>query len=41
MSTRKNTKTPFEPTEFETIIARARRDRDAHIRNMFGAIFRR
>jgi len=41
MSAKKRTETNFEPREMETIIARARRDRDAHLRTIIGSLFGR
>lgn len=41
MSARKRNEKAFEPREIDTIIARARRDRDAHLRQMVGSLFGR
>jgi len=41
MTAKKRTETTFEPREMETIIARARRERDTHLRNMIGSLFGR
>ena len=41
MPAKKRNKTAYNPTEIETIIARARRERDIALRNMIGSIFGR
>ena len=41
MSIRKHNENTSRPVELDTVIARARRERDAHIRKMFGALFGR
>lgn len=41
MSASKRKDNTFEPREIETIIARAKRERDATLRNMFGSLFGR
>tara|TARA_Y100000815_G_scaffold142155_1_gene128520 strand:+ start:6041 stop:6178 length:138 start_codon:yes stop_codon:yes gene_type:complete len=41
MSVKKRNETAIDPREMETIIARARRERDAHLRNFIGSLFGR
>lgn len=41
MSAKKRHDTHFQPRELESIIARARRERDATLRNMIGSLFGR
>jgi len=41
MSAKKRNEQMFQPRELETIIARARRERDATLRNMIGSLFGR
>lgn len=41
MSAKKRIEPHFQPRELETIIARARRERDATLRNMIGSLFGR
>lgn len=41
MSAKTKKQTTFEPREFDTILARARRERDAAVRNIFGSLFGR
>lgn len=41
MSANKRTAQQFQPRELDTIIARARRERDATLRTMIGSLFGR
>lgn len=41
MPAKKRNDTHFQPRELESIIARARRERDATLRNMIGSLFGR
>jgi len=41
MSVKKRNDSAFDAREIEAIIARARRERDAVLRNMIGSLFRR
>ncbi|WP_293292850.1 hypothetical protein [Oricola sp.] len=41
MTTKAKKKSGFEPTEFDTILARAKRERDAALRSMIGSLFGR
>jgi hypothetical protein len=41
MAAKKRTEPHFQPRELDSIIARARRDRDAALRNMIGSLFGR
>lgn len=41
MSANKRKEKTFEPREIDSIIARARRERDQHLRQMFGSLFGR
>ncbi len=41
MSAKKRIETHFQPRELDSIIARARRERDATLRNLIGSLFGR
>jgi len=41
MSAKKRTEASFQPRELDTILARARRERDATLRHMIGSLFGR